>query len=298
MSNIKLSVIIVSYINIKFISDCIESIFKYNDVGDAVEVIVVDNSPDNKLYNYVKNQFTEVKVIKNINNGFGAGNNVGVKYSKGEYLLFLNPDTILVESVFKFAIKKFENDAKLAIFGLALIKEDLSPSYSFFVMDKIGTMANLINKICKKFNLFLPKHMFINGADMFIRKDIFLQAGQFDENIFMYEEESDLTHRVYSLNNKYKIKFFKNKKIIHLEGGSSPGIEGQCNSINRLLVTEKYYCKKYNINYEKRLKKRLSYEKFKLHLYKIMKSIGYKDQKKICQIYEDNLKNNQGVGEK
>ena len=104
MNNIELSVIIVSYKNLEIIVDCLNSIYKNNDIGNYLEVIVVDNSPEDNIYNYVADNFENVRIIKNQNKGFGEGNNKGACIARGKYLLFLNPDTILVEPIFGFAI--------------------------------------------------------------------------------------------------------------------------------------------------------------------------------------------------
>src|SRR5699024_9212479 len=116
-----LSIVIVTYKKLDIVINCLDSIEKYNDIGKQLEVIVVDNSPDNTIVKFINNEYPDVKTIKSANNGFGAGNNTGFKASSGKYTLFLNPDTILIESIFEFAIRKFEENPKLGIFGLKLL---------------------------------------------------------------------------------------------------------------------------------------------------------------------------------
>ena len=85
-----LSVIIVAYRNIALLRDCIDSIYRFNDIGDELEVVVSDNSPDMELYNEIATDYPSVKLVKNDNIGFGAGNNRGYEASSGKYLFFFN----------------------------------------------------------------------------------------------------------------------------------------------------------------------------------------------------------------
>ena len=86
MNHILFSVIIVSYKKLDILIDCLDSIYKYNDIGDKLEIIVVDNSPEDNIYNYIKSNYNDVRILKSENKGFGAGNNLGAKIARGEYL--------------------------------------------------------------------------------------------------------------------------------------------------------------------------------------------------------------------
>lgn len=105
-----LSIIIVAYKNWKVLLKTLESIEKYNDIGDQLEVIVVDNSPaESRVEKYINRNWNyHFKYIESINNGFGYGNNIGVKASSGKYLAFINPDIIFVEKIFASIIEYFE----------------------------------------------------------------------------------------------------------------------------------------------------------------------------------------------
>ncbi|MFQ6990128.1 MAG: glycosyltransferase family 2 protein [Faecalibacterium prausnitzii] len=99
LSKVNVSVIVVTYNNREELDDCINSIFQMNDIGKRLEVIVVDNSP-NDLVKIRVSKYEKVKYVRNIENGFGKGNNIGYKESIGDLLIFLNPDTILIEPIF------------------------------------------------------------------------------------------------------------------------------------------------------------------------------------------------------
>ncbi|MDE7164613.1 MAG: glycosyltransferase [Clostridiales bacterium] len=289
--SVKLSVIIVSYKNIQVLTDCLGSIRQYNDIGDALEVIVSDNSPDNELFDTVKRSYDWIKIIKNKNDGFGAGNNRGVEISSGEILLFLNPDTVLVEPIFKFALDKFEEDSDLALFGVQLIKPDGSNNASFFMYDQYGILATLKEKYRRKKGKFIDKNMFICGADLFVRKESFDEAGRFDENIFMYKEEPDLIKRIKLHSTAKKVAFFGNKKIIHLEGGTeSESASKKLTVLDRLLVSDRYYAKKWGLSYNKIVKSRIKYARFKKNIYSLLfKKQKSAEQKKIIQFLKSKL---------
>lgn len=241
--NIIFSVVIVGYKNIEIVIDCIKSIYRFNDIGEGLEIIFVDNSPNHNVYEAVRNNFESVVAIKNINNGFGAGNNVGAAQAKGRYLLFLNPDTILVESIFSYAIKKFDFHKDMGMFGVKMVNKSLARNLSFYLLNGGGIMRSMVVKLCNRFDIFLDKYMYVAGANMFIRKDDFLNCGRFDESIFMYYEEPDLTNRLHEIG-KYTA-YFKDKKIIHLEGGTNTDSEL---ALRRRLDSLIYFNNKYSMD--------------------------------------------------
>ena len=260
-----LSVVIVTYKNEEIVSNCLESIYEFNDIGNKLEVIIIDNSPDFNVRNYVVGEYPDVKFNKNKNNGFGEANNKGAKLAKGKYILFLNPDTILVEPIFQFAIEKFEGDMRLGLFGIKLVDKDLKRNMSFYLMEAQGLLDNFLTKISNKLDIYINGKMFIAGADMFIRKELFIEVEGFDEKIFMYNEEPDLTRRIIS--SGYKTGYFKNKQIIHLEGTSMDNYD----SLERALKSSYYYYSKYRLDYFRKLDADIRVEKVKKFVYSLFK---------------------------
>ena len=261
-----LSIIIVSYNKADILKNCLDSIKRYNDIGDELEVIISDNSETDELSSIIQKEYDWIKIIRNHDNrGFGAGNNVGVQISEGKYIIFLNPDTILIEPIFKFAIQKFENNPQLGLFGLQLIGLDFKKRASFFFYDKYSLCSIFVEKVRRKFGLFHDKKMFICGADLFVRKTTFIEAGGFDENIFMYKEEADLIKRMKLYSAAKNIEFYKKKHIIHLEGGTEfkSSSEDKLKVLKRLVVSDRYYAQKWGIKFKKIIKFRIKYYKFK-----------------------------------
>jgi GT2 family glycosyltransferase len=278
---IEFSVVIVSYKNLDILIDCLNSITQFNDIGDKLEVIVVDNSGDDYIVDYIKSNYGWVNCIKNDNKGFGEANNVGAKVAKGKYLLFLNPDTILVEPIFKFAINKFENNQRLSLFGVKLVDINLNSNFSFYYLPKIRLFSSIRIKLANRFNLFSNRNMYISGANLFVRKVDFFECGMFDENIFMYYEEPDIINRIKKLNKH--INFYKQKKIIHLEGKTTNNNDL---SFTRRIESKIYYCNKNDLNVKKYLKNELN----NLMLKRILYFLFQKEQHKYLHIQTKILK--------
>ena len=288
----KFSVIIVSYNNIQLLRDCLNSLKKFNDIGNDLEIIVSDNSPNFELYNAISREYEDIKIIKNENKGYGYGNNRGYDISEGEYLLFLNPDTVLIEPIFQFAIERFEKDKNLALFGVKLISPDMRDNESFFLMDSYGIKASVSHKFHKAFGNYKDNRMFISGADLFVRRQSFEEAGRFDENIFMYKEEPDLIKRIKLYTKAKKTAYFKDKKLIHLEGGTEDlGSEKALIMAERLMDTDIYYCKKWNYDLNKLLKARIRLAGMKKLIYTLLfKKEKAETADKLIRLYKSNLK--------
>jgi GT2 family glycosyltransferase len=164
--------IIVSYKSKWIIENCIKSI------ESNTRIIVVENSNDHKLKKSLEKRYSNLKVIINNNNGFGNGANVGALQAKTKYLLFLGPDTML------------ENKA---INNITKIAKSFNDNFGAILPINFNETKKTISEVKKS-----------RGATLiFIRKDIFLKIGLFDENFFLYYEDNDLLERL--LNEKKKI---------------------------------------------------------------------------------------------
>lgn len=212
-----LSIIIVTYNSQDIIVKCIENLFLHNDINDKLEVIIVDNSSSEvctKMFEMLEDKFPEKLVlIKNDRNGgYGQGNNLGICYAKGEFIAIMNPDIIMTEPLFISAIQHFKKDTKLAILGY---KQFGAFDLSYYIRQEFNfpILVAFFTKFFNKINFFSSKFMYLSGAYLFLEKKSFQEIGLFDENIFLYCEESDITKR--ALNSGLKIKFDKSKSYIH-----------------------------------------------------------------------------------
>ena len=232
----EVSIIIVSYNTADITLECIKSVYEKTQ-GVDFEVIVVDNNSQDGSIEAIEQEFPNVNIIKNpINAGFGAANNLAIKQAKGKYILCLNTDTLLINNAIKIMydfMEKKENQ-NVGACGGYLYNEKYEPVMAG------GNFPNIIDLLLKfKFKFKLPNYLIRNfsvglcsdelaklkevdhiiGADIFFRKNTLDRVGLFDEDYFMYLEETDLCYRIKKAG--YKIKFVLEAKIIHLEGKST-----------------------------------------------------------------------------
>lgn len=229
---VDVSVIVVNYNTLELTKNTINSVIeKTRDLN--YEIILVDNASTDGSVEFFEREYTDkVIFIKNSENlGFGRANNKGIEISKGKYVFLLNSDTLLINNAIKILFDFMENNESCGVCGGNLFDINLIPTNSFnknmlnYRDEYINSIINLFLKFFnlkkKSFNYTkIPlKVEIIVGADMFIRKNILSQTGSFDEDFFMYHEESELCFRI--LKKRYSIYSIPQAKIIHLEGKSS-----------------------------------------------------------------------------
>ena len=216
----KIAVIIVTYNSERHIYDCLEALFKHNDIGDTLEVIVVDNC--SKDYEAMRTRIGElygdiVKVVSNTKNGgYGQGNNVGIREADSPIIMIMNPDVRLCEPVFSMVWNEFEKDDNLVMYGLTQKHEDGTLGRSTAWTSRLYPyIAEPMRYLCGMLNLYWQKFMYVSGACFFVRKRAFEEAGLFDEKIFMYNEEDDLHGRLLKQKGA-KIIYDRNHSYLHL----------------------------------------------------------------------------------
>lgn len=234
------SVIIVNYNTLKMTKDCIDSVIeKTKDV--EYEIILVDNgSTDGSFEYFIKDN--RIKYVYNKKNiGFGSANNLGYKYSSGKYIFLLNSDTILLNNAIKIFFNKMENlSDNIACCGTWLIDSDKNVIHSGGNFPKWYPSFfknKQIEEYCRTTNDLIVDY--VTGADLFIRRTVIEKYGMFDENFFLYFEETDMQER-YNKHGLYSM-IINGPQIIHLVGKSSkPSIAKG----NLMLSSKIYYFKK------------------------------------------------------
>lgn len=231
----KISIIIVNY-NVKyFLEQALHSVRKAIK-GLEAEVFVVDNNSVDGSCEMLKRTFPEVVLIENKNNpGFSKANNQAIRLAKGEYILLLNPDTVVEEDCFLKICKFMDETPDAGALGVKMIdgkgrylpesKRGLpSPQVAFYKMFGLG---KLFPK-SKKFGRYYLGHLskdetneveVLAGAFMLLRKTILDKIGLLDEDYFMYGEDIDLSYRI--TKSGYKNYYFPNTTIIHYKGEST-----------------------------------------------------------------------------
>lgn len=224
------SIIIVNYNTKELTNNCISSVVKHT-YNVKYEIIVVDNGSTDGSKDFFKS-FTDITYIYSEQNlGFGKANNLGVRQANGKYLFILNSDTLLLENSIRTLHDFFENNyMKLNIGVLGCTLCDMN----FKQINSAGFFPTVNNYIKDYLNIFFKTKFdtygriifenvtsvdMVSGADMFLRRDLFLKICGFDEDFFLYYEETDLQMRIWNLGKRNYI--INHTKIIHLEGGSS-----------------------------------------------------------------------------
>lgn len=234
VDDVLVSIIIVSFNNFDLLRNCLESLYNYT-VEIPFEVIIVDNNSTERDINTILSGFPYITLIKNDSNrGFAAANNQGLQIARGNYVLFLNNDTVFIDNsvkkVYEF-VKSFETDV---LVGCKLLNEDNSiqsstykfPSlknlfiYNFFIY-KLLPSSRTLNKLyfLSGDKVFTDKVDVVIGAFIFVKRESMLRLKGFDERFFFYNEDADLCYR-------YKkevgnIYYFAGTSIIHLGGAST-----------------------------------------------------------------------------
>lgn len=244
------SIIIVNYNTRSLLADCIASV-QQNVRNVEYEIIIVDNASTDGSESFIKTEFPEVIWVNAGENiGFGCANNLGVQCATGDYLFLLNSDTILCNDAISIFLEYTQKckDNKIGVLGSWLLDKNKhdNKSYGDFPSPK-NEIRYLLEQLRYKENGLSNRAEkdvdYIIGADMFIRKELFLQFGGFDPNFFMYYEETDFQYRLAQAG--YIRRIIPGPKIIHLEGGSF-GNSGL--TVNRFMMAQRsynYYLKKH-----------------------------------------------------
>ena len=230
----KLSVVIINY-NVKyFLEQCLRSVLKASKYVET-EIFVVDNNSSDGSLEYLRPLFPEVVFIANKDNpGFSKANNQAIKLTQGEYILLLNPDTIVGEHSFLNVCNFMDNHPDAGALGVRMLN-----GYGDFLPESKRGFPSPWNSFCKIFGLskifpkssiFAQYHLrylseneihivdVLAGAFMLLRKQALDKIGLLDDTFFMYGEDIDLSYRM-NLGG-YKNYYFP-EPIIHYKGEST-----------------------------------------------------------------------------
>lgn len=229
-----ISIIIVNWNTGDLLYNCVKSIVE-ETLDVKYEIIIVDNnSKDNSCAN-IERDFKNVKIIYSKDNlGFSRGNNLGIKYAKGEYLLLLNPDTIILNNAIDKTYKKINeyNDKKI-LMGIRLLNRDRTLQFSSC------NFLNILNSIFSSYVFSNAEHYkthdsdWVMGAFMMINKDFYNDIGGLNEEYFMYSEDMELCYKVKK--RAGRVIFFADAEIIHLYNQSG---KNKFNKKREKVVTE------------------------------------------------------------
>ncbi len=232
----KLSIIIVNY-NVKyFLEHCLHSVSRAVNGHRDVEILVVDNASPDDSVQMLKERFPNVILVENKRNvGFAKANNMAIRVSRGEYVLLLNPDTVVQQDTFAKCIAFMDAHPEAGGLGVKMI----DGSGNYLPESKRGFPSPWV-AFCKVFGLtaLFPKSKLLAGyylghlskdsnqevdvlagAFMMMRRSVLDKIGLLDETFFMYGEDIDLSYRIVQAG--FKNYYFSETRIIHYKGEST-----------------------------------------------------------------------------
>ena len=231
----KISVVIVNYNVRYFLEQCLKSLQAALQ-GIEAEVFVVDNHSKDQSLKMLKEKFPSVHLIANQENvGFSKANNQAIKKASGEYILLLNPDTVVGEDSITSVLEFMDQTADCGALGVKMIdgsgkflpesKRGLPrPMTAFYKMTGLSSLFPK-SKVFNQYHLgFLDKDEIhsvevLSGACMFFKKAVLDKIGLLDEDFFMYGEDIDISYRVNLAG--FKNYYYPKTQIIHYKGEST-----------------------------------------------------------------------------
>lgn len=232
---VRISVVIVNYNVEYFLEQCLNSVF------DALknvngEVFVVDNNSIDGSVEMVRTKFPQVNLIANKDNvGFSKANNQAILESKGDYVLLLNPDTVVEEDTLQKCVDFMDAHPEGGGLGVRMIdgkgkflpesKRGLpTPAVAFYKIFGLSTIFPKSKRFGQYHLGYLDEYEtneieILSGAFMFMRKETLDKVGLLDETFFMYGEDIDLSYRI--IKGGYKNYYFPETQIIHYKGEST-----------------------------------------------------------------------------
>lgn len=233
--NHTISIIIVNYNVEFFLEQCLNSVRKATQRLNA-EIFVVDNNSIDGSVDMVRQKFPDVKLIANEDNrGFSKANNQAIEASSSQYILLLNPDTVIEEDTLKKVITFMDEHTDAGGLGVRMLdgkgnflpesKRGLpTPAVAFY---KIFGLSKLFPK-SRRFGQYHAGHInefttseidILSGAFMLMRSEALEKVGLLDETFFMYGEDIDLSYRIQL--GGFKNYYFADTRIIHYKGEST-----------------------------------------------------------------------------
>ena len=199
----KLSVVIVSYNVRELLTACIDSVVKAAE-GIDTEVFVVDNDSADDTVEVIARDYPSVHLINNKENlGFSKANNIAIRQSAGEYVLLLNPDTVVAEGTLRGAVEFMDQHPEAGGAGVRMHNADgtLAPESRRAVPTPMVAARKMLGFTKRYYMSYLPwdkpgKIEVISGAFMMLRRKAIDQVGMLDEDFFMYGEDIDLSYRL------------------------------------------------------------------------------------------------------
>ncbi len=240
------SIITVNYNQIEVTMDLLRSLQKIS--YQNIEIIVVDNNSQNDNFDLLKKEFPNVLLIRsNINRGFAGGNNLGLHFAKGKYILFLNNDVVVTQGFIEPMVHLLESDNKIGMVSPKIrfyYMPDTIQYAGYTPMNKISLRQNLIGYKQKDSGQFdtTQATYSVHGAAMMVPAQILKKVGLMAEVYFLYYEEHDWSFRIKKAG--FKVYYQPKSLVFHKESvstGKNSSLKIYYITRNRILYARRNY---------------------------------------------------------
>ena len=233
-SNPSVSIVIVSYNTKDMTVACIESVRKFAS-ADEHEIIIVDNASTDGSADLIQQRFPDIKLIRStINLGFAGANNLAARHASADYILLLNPDTLILDNAIGKLLEFAKLHPKAGIWGGKTYFADMSLNptsiWRFMSLWSLFVQTAGLSRVFGKSLIFSPESYggwprdsvrevdIVTGCFFLIERQLWVSLGGFDERFFMYAEEADLCYR--ARKHGARALFTPDAAIIHYGGAS------------------------------------------------------------------------------
>jgi GT2 family glycosyltransferase len=219
-----LSIIIVTYKGWRRLDSCLAEISSYKNKTFPKEIIIIDNTPDEKEISVIRAKYPFFKYIhNNVNGGYGYAVNRGAEICRGEFLLVLNPDTVATEESVDALLNVALQNTRFTVVSCRQVNEKGKESTVAGSFPEFSNLTGLMRTVSAKPDFASEEDYtfpdWVSGSVMLFRRDDFNKLKGFDEDFWMYFEDVDICRRV--VNSGGTVAIAKNILIEHNHGGSS-----------------------------------------------------------------------------
>ena len=225
----EISIVILNYKMKGLVKNCLRAILE-SDLPEPYEIIVVDNNSRDGIEQMMEEEFPQVKFIQSDKNaGMGAGNNLGIKAASGKYVLILNPDIFVYPESIRKLHEHIRERADIGLLAPKLVNADrslqltcyrwhglLTPIYRRTLFGRLPSgQKDLARFLMMEWDHEQTQEVdWIQGSCIVIPKRVLDEVGLFDEQFFMYFEDTDLCRRINKAG--YKNVYFPETEVIHM----------------------------------------------------------------------------------
>lgn len=231
----QLSIIIVNWNSTEYLRKCLASILAETH-GLEFEIVVIDSASYDGCGEMLRDEFSQVRFLQSQTNlGFARANNLAFQYSRGECVLFLNPDTELIGPAINCMYERLRTLPKVGVVGCRLLNSDRTIQTSCIqafptILNKLFD-AEALRRITPRSRLWGMEALFdnsktpaevdmVSGACLMMRRPVFQELGGFSTDYFMYAEDVDLCYK--SRTAGFKNYYCSEAVVVH-HGGKSSG---------------------------------------------------------------------------